>query len=186
MAGLALETFETRAEAFARARAWREHQFLTGMRPGRSLVSLYDTDFPDFTSIDLWNDLQAATPEDPRQLTRLSALLAAANLEGRTREFSRSLTRAEASTTLAFEEEQIAWRRAPTRWKLLADVPRRHELEEAWRDVFRVEVTPTLERWQDALRSSLPPLGSDNWLAFWSTLHGVDLEVVSRVAQSLL
>jgi hypothetical protein len=184
--GLALESFETLAEAFSRARAWREHQFLTDMRPGRGLVSLYDADFPDVTSIDLWNDLQAATPEDPRQLQRLSALLAMGNLEGRTREFSTPLTRVEANATVTFEEEEIAWRRAPSRWPLVSDVPRRHELEEAWRNVFRAELTPALERWQEALRSSLAPLGSDDWLSFWSTLLGFDLDVVNRVGQSVL
>jgi hypothetical protein len=184
--GLALDAFESHAEAFARARAWREHQFLTGMRPGRGLISLYDTHFPDFTSTDLWNDLQAATPEDPRQLTRLSALLAAAKLEGETREFSTRQTRLEATATVAFEEEDVAWRLAPARWPLVGDVPRRHELEEAWRSVFRSELTPILERWQEALRASLLPLGGGDWLAFWAGLRGFDASVVARLAQALL
>jgi hypothetical protein len=184
--GLALETFESLVEAFVRARAWREHQFLTGLRPGRGLVSLYDTDFPDFTSTDLWADLQAATPEDPRQLTRLSAVLAGANLEGHTREFSTRITRAEAGVSVTLDDESLPWREAPARWPLLGDVPRRHALEQAWREPFRSELNPTLERWHEALRSSLQPLGADDWLEFWSNLCGIDTADTARLAQHLL
>jgi hypothetical protein len=182
----ALDAFEPQAEAFVQARARREHQFLTGHRPGRSLVSLYDGDFPDFTSTDLWADLQAATPEDPRQLTRLSALLASANLEGKTRDFAISVTRVEVGATLSFEDQEFPWREAPARWPLISDVPRRHELEDAWRGVFRSEVRPTLERWHEALRLQLKPLGGDDWLAFWSNLRGFDPAGVSQLAQSIL
>ena len=63
----ALDSFERQAEAFLRARAWREWNFLSGQRPGRGLITLYDQDFPSFTSTDLWNDLQAASPEEPGQ-----------------------------------------------------------------------------------------------------------------------
>jgi hypothetical protein len=184
--GLALDTFEPQAEAFARARAWREHQFLSGQRPGRGLVSLYDTDFPDMTSTDLWADLQAATPEHPRQQVRLSALLAAAHLEGRTLEFATRATRVQADATVTFEDEDVPWRRAAARWPLLADVPRRHELEAAWREVFRAQLTPLLERWQGALRAELAPLGSEDWLDFWPRLRGFDSAVVARLAHDLL
>jgi len=184
--GLALETFESLAEAFVRARAWREHQFVTGFRPGRGLVSLYESDFPDFTSTDLWADLQAATPEDPRQLTRLSAVLAGANVEGHTREFSTPITRVEAGASVMLDEESLAWREAPARWPLVGDVPRRHALEEAWRGVFRSELNPTLERWYESLRTTLQPLGSDDWLTFWSQLKGIDPTDVARLASGLL
>ena len=184
--GLALETFETQAEAFLRARAWREHQFLNGFRPGRGLVSLYDTDFPDFTSLDLWNDVQAATAESPRQHTRLSALLASANLEGRTREFAVGLTRTHGAATVVFEEQDVPWRQAPARWPLVADVPRRHALEEGWRSVFRSDLNPMLERWHETLRSNLAGLGTDDWLAFWCQFREYDLGVVSKLSQSLL
>jgi hypothetical protein len=184
--GLALESFETLAEAYLRARAWREHQFLTNRRPGRGLVSLYETDFPDVTSTDLWADLQAATPEDPRQLTRLSALLASANLEGHTRDFAVRATRVQASASVTLDEESLAWRRTPARWALIGDVPRRHALEDAWRSVLREELNPTLERWYEALRAALLPLGSEDWLAFWSPLAGIDLNGVERLAQSVL
>jgi hypothetical protein len=184
--GLALETFEVQAEAFLRARAWREHQFLNGFRPGRGLVSLYDTDFPDFTSLDLWNDVQAATPEDPRQLQRLSSLLAAANLEGRTREFCVGTTRTQATATVGFEQEDIQWRQARARWPLLGDVPRRHALEEGWRSIFRSDLNPVLERWHEALRGSLTPLGSEDWLAFWSQLCGYDPASLAKLSQTLL
>ena len=186
MPGLALENFETLAEAFLRARAWREHQFLTDLRPGRGLVSLYDADFPDFTSTDLWADLQAATPEDARQHQRLSTLLAMANLEGHTREHAIGVARVEASATLALDDQTIAWREAPGRWALLGDVPRRHALEEGWRNVFRAELNPTLERWHEALRAALLPLGGQDWLSFWTPLLGLDPTTVDRLAQTLL
>ena len=186
MAGLALDTFEPRAEAFLNARAWREFQFVTARRPGRGLVSLYEQDFPEFTSLDFWADVQAATPEDPRQLTRLSALLAGGNLEGRTREMPVGLTRLQAGATVAFEDRDVAWRDAPSSWPLLAEVPRRHALEESWRGVFRAELSPLLERWHEALRANLTPLGADDWLAFWPTLHGIDTAAASGLAATIL
>ncbi|MBV9581346.1 MAG: hypothetical protein JO057_22435 [Chloroflexi bacterium] len=186
MPGLALEGFEIQAEAFLEARAWREHQFQRALRPGRGLVSLYTTDFPDFTSTDLWDDLQAAAPEDPRQLARLSALLAAGHLEGQTRDFAVRLTRLENDATVVFEEETLAWREAAARWPLVLDVPRRHALEDAWRTVLRDELTPILERWQETLRAELVPLGSDDWLGFWSSLLGIDLAMTSKLSNSLL
>ena len=172
MPGLALETFEPVAEAFVRARAWREHQFATDRRPGRGLISLYESDFPDLTSTDLWADLQAATPDDLRQLARLSAMLAMANLEGRTRDFVVQVTRTEAQATITLDESEIPWRGAAARWPLVGDVPRRHGLEEDWRGVFRSELNGTLERWQEALRAAIVPLGADDWLTFWSSLLG--------------
>jgi hypothetical protein len=184
--GLALESFEPVAEAFVRARTWREHQFLSDSRPGRGLVSLYETDFPDFTSTDLWADLQAATAEDVRQHTRLSALLASANLEGHTRDFAVRATRVQAGATVTLDEESFAWRKAPARWPLVGDVPRRHALEDAWRSVVRLDLNPTLERWHEALRSALGPLGADDWLGFWSHLLGIDAAGVDRLAQNLL
>jgi PAS domain-containing protein len=184
--GLALDQFETQVEAFLQARSWREHQFRRGLRPGRGLVSLYESDFPDLTSNDLWDDLQAATPEDPRQLARLSALLAAAHLEGQTRDFAVRLTRLQAVATVVFEDETLPWREASARWPLLLDVPRRHALEEAWRGVLGSEITPILERWQETLRSELVPLGSDDWLEFWSNLHGINLGLLSRLSTSVL
>ena len=84
MPAFALDSFERQAEAFLRARTWREWNFLAGLSPGRGLVRLYDEDFPNFTSTDFWADLQAVTSADPRQHRALSSLLAAAELEGRT------------------------------------------------------------------------------------------------------
>jgi hypothetical protein len=182
----ALDLFEPQAEAYAQARAWREHQFLAGLRPGRGLVSLYEDDFPDVTSTDLWADLQAATPEDPRQLARLSALLAAANLEGATREIAISVTRLQATATVTFDDRDLPWREASARWPLLLDVPRRHELEESWRGLFRSDLNPLLEHWFEVLRARLLPLGSDDWLAFWSNLRGYDPAGSSALAQSVL
>ncbi|MBV8950500.1 MAG: hypothetical protein JOZ99_06475, partial [Actinobacteria bacterium] len=186
MPGLALERFESRAEAFLQARAWREHQFKTGMRPGRGLISLYETDFPDFTSKDLWDDLQAATPEDPRQRARLAWLLAAAHIEGVTRDLSARLTRIEASAVVSFEDETLAWRDVPGRWPLIAEVPRRHELEDAWRSVWGADLTPVLERWHEALRGAVTELGGDDWLEFWSGLSGPDAATAQTIAESVL
>ena len=153
MPGFALDTFEAQAEGFARARAWREFQFRSGNRPGRGLVSLCDEDFPDFTSRDLWADLQAATPEDVRQHTRLSALLASAYLEAHTREFATRVTRIEATAQVSFEDQDLPWRQVAARWPLLLDVPRRHELQEAARGVLHSDLNPLLERWQEALQA---------------------------------
>jgi len=184
--GFALDPFERQTEAFLRARTWREWSFLSGQRPGRGLITLYDQDFPSFTSTDLWADLQAASSVEPRQYQALSSLLAAANLEGRTRDFAVKVSGVQARATIPFEDHDIAWREAPARWALLPEVPRRHELEENWRTVLRTELNPVLERWQEDLREQLKPLGSDDWLAFWSTLRGIDLTQVSRLAESLL
>jgi hypothetical protein len=186
VASFALDLFEQQAEAFVRARAWREFSYQTGRRPGRGLVSLYEEDFPDFTSTDLWADLQAATPEDPRQQRALSALLAAANLEGRTRDFAVRATRIESTASVRFEEEDLPWRTVPARWPLLADVPRRHELEDGWRGVWRAELSPVLERWQEALRTDLATLGGQEWLEFWSAVRGLDLGVSARLAETVL
>ena len=120
----ALDSFECQAEAFLRARAWREWNFLSGQRPGRGLITLYDQDFPSFTSTDLWNDLQAASPEEPGQHQALSSLLAAANLEGRTRDFAVKVAGIQARATIPFEDKDIPWREAPARWALLPEVPR--------------------------------------------------------------
>src|ERR1041384_5282792 len=142
MAAFALETFEPQASAFLSARAWREWSFLSGTRPGRGLLSLYEQDFPDFTSTDRWADLQAASPEAPHQHQALSGLLANANLEGRTRDFAARVAGLEARSTVSFEDRDIPWREVPAHWALLPEVPRRHELEDAWRAVLRSEVNP--------------------------------------------
>ncbi|HEY0582194.1 MAG TPA: hypothetical protein VGE94_08420 [Chloroflexota bacterium] len=186
MAGLALDLFERQAEAFLRSRVLSEWLFLSGQRPGRSLLKLYDEDFPNFTSTDLWADLQAATPEDPRQLQRLSWLLGSAYVEGRTREFAVRESRVEAGSQVTFEDEELPWREAPARWPLVADVPRRHELEDAWRAVFRAELNPSLERWQEAMRAQLPSLGAADWVAFWSHLRGIDVAQPAQLANIVL
>jgi hypothetical protein len=182
----ALDSFERQAEAFLRARAWREWNFLSGQRQGRGMITLYDQDFPSFTSTDLWADLQAAQSEEPHQHQALSGLLAAANLEGRTRDFAVKVAGVQARATIPFEDKEIPWREAPARWTLLPEVPRRHELEENWRRVLRTDLNPVLERWQEDLRTQLTPLGTDDWLAFWSTLRGYDLTQVATLAESLL
>jgi hypothetical protein len=184
--GLALDLFEPQVEAYVRARMWREWQFRGGFRPGRGLVTLYDEDFRDFTSRDLWADLQAATPDDPRQLTRLSAVFAAAYVEGQTRDFAVSTTRVQAGARVTFEDTELPWRVAPARWPLLADVPRRHELESAWRQTIETDLNPSLERWHEAQRAQLPALGAGDWNTFWAQLRGQDQEISSRLATYLL
>jgi hypothetical protein len=186
VAAFALDLFERQAEAFVQARAWREWSFLAGMLPGRGLVKLYEEDFPDFTSTDYWADLQAVTSVEPRQLRALSALLAAAELEGRTREFPVQATRVEARSTVDFEDTDVPWREAPARWTLLPEVPRRHALEESWRGVLRSELNPGLQRWHEALRAEIRPLGSTDWLSFWSAQRELDLAVVNKLGDSLL
>jgi hypothetical protein len=182
----ALDTFEPQASAFLSARAWREWNFLSGLRPGRGLVTLYEQDFPSFTSTDLWADLQAALPEAPHQHEALSGLLASANLEGRTRDFAVKLAGLEVRSTVDFENKDIPWREAPARWALLPEVPRRHELEDGWRAVLRSDFNPVLARWQEALRSELGQLGASDWLSFWSEQRGLDLAQISGLAEAVL
>jgi hypothetical protein len=184
--GFALDTFEPQAAAFIGARAWREWQFLSGQRPGRGLLKLYEEDFPSFTSSDLWADLQAASPEAPHQHEALASLLANANLEGRTRDFAVKAANFEARASVDFEDHAIPWRETPARWALTPEVPRRHELEDGWRAVMRSGLNPVLERWQEALRGQLPQLGESDWLSFWSAQRGLDLKAVSSLAETLL
>src|ERR1700730_16079811 len=173
MPAFALDHLERHAESFLRAMAWREWNFLSGQRPGRGLITLYDQDFPSFTSTDLWNDLQAAAPEEPHQHLALSSLLVAAYLEGRTRDFAVKVAGIQARATIPFEDNEVPWREAPARWALLPEVPRRHELEESWRRVLRTDLNPVLERWEEELRGQLTPLGSDDWVALLAPPRGI-------------
>ncbi len=186
VAAFALDLFERQAEAFVQARAWLEWSFLAGVRPGRGLGKLYEEDFPDFTSTDYWADLQAVTAVEPRQVRALSSLLAAAELEGRTRELAMQATRVEGRSTVDFEDTDLPWREAPARWALLPEVPRRHELEDSWHSVLRAELNPGLQRWHEALRAELRPLGATEWLAFWSEQRGLDLAGLSTLGETLL
>src|SRR5258708_38945052 len=156
------------------------------MLPGRGFVKLYEEDFPDFTSSDYWADLQAVTSVEPRHLRALSALLAAAELEGRTREFAVQATGVEGRSTVDFGDTDVPWREAPARWALLPEVPRRHALEDSWRAVLRTELNPGLQRWHEALRAELRPLGATDWLAFWSAQRELDLVGESKLGESLL
>ncbi len=186
MPAFALGPFERQAEAFAQARAWREWQFLAGLRPGRGLVQLYEEHFPNFTSTDFWADLQAATSEDPRQQRALAGLLAAAELEGRTREFATQVTRVEGRRTIDFEDTNLAWREAPGRWALLPEVQRRHTLEDNWRAVLRTDLNPILQRWHEALRAQLIPLGAFDWVNFWSELRELDMVALRKFGDAVL
>jgi len=186
VAAFALDLFERQAEGFAQARAWREWIFLAGLRPGRGLVKLYDEDFPNFTSTDYWADLQAVTSVDPRQHRALSALLATAELEGRTRQYATQATRVEGRHTVEFADAELPWREAPARWALLSEVPRRHALEDSWRATLRSELNPGLQRWHEALRAELVPLGASDWLAFWSEHRGLDPVGLAKLGDALV
>ena len=52
--------------------------------------------------------------------------------------------------------------------------------------MLRSDLNPVLERWHEDLRAQLAPLGSDDWLTFWSTLRRYDPAQVSKMAESLL
>jgi hypothetical protein len=186
VATFALDAFEAQVESFCRARGWREWQYGAGLRPGRSLVTLYDEDFPDFTSTDLFLDLRAADDADPRRVRALSALLASAYLEGRTREFASRAARFQATAELEWEGQHIPWREAPAHWTQLPEVSRRHALAEAWRSALKSELNPLLERWHEALRAQLTPLGANDWLSFWAELRVIDLAADARLSTSVL
>jgi hypothetical protein len=180
----ALETFERRADAFLRARSWGEWQFVSGRAPGRRLAKLYDEDFPEFVSKDLYADVQDAQIEDARHKQGLAALLARANLEGRTREHAIRLTRLEAGSSVTFEQETIPWLEAPARWSRIPEVSRRHELETAWRECLHAELSPVLERWQEAMAAVPAALAeAQEWESFWSEL---DAPRADGLAQTLL
>jgi len=186
MAAFALDVFEQRAEAFCRARGWREWQYLAGLRPGRGLVSLYRDDFPDFTSTDLLLEVRNADADDPRRQRVLSGLLTSAYLEGRTRQFASDSTRFLATHRVEWEGQEIAWREAPAHWTEIAEVSRRHALAEAWRTALRSDLNPTLEHWHEALRTELPMLGADDAVTLWAELRGFDVNAVTRLAAAVL
>jgi hypothetical protein len=71
-------------------------------------------------------------------------------------------------------------------WPLIGDVPRRHELAEAWRATAGSELNPQLARWHEALRHALPPLDPREWLAFWADLRGIDLDATTKLARTTL
>src|SRR5438067_1324151 len=98
--------------------------------------------------------------------TARTPLAATANLESHTRDFAVRATRIQTGASVRFEEDDVPWRVAPGRWPLVAEVTRRHELEDGWRAVWRTDLSPLLERWQEALRASLPRLGGPDWLPF--------------------
>lgn len=160
--------------------------YLSGQRPGRGLVTLYEQDFPELLSTDLWADLQATTPEDPRQLQRLSEVLASASIEGRTRDLVIQLTRAQVAAEVTFDDERIPWRDVPARWPLIGAVPRRHALVDDWRTTWRNELTPALEHSHEALRAAVLPLSGQDWWTFWSGLRGIDATQPRTLADVLL
>jgi hypothetical protein len=87
---------------------------------------------------------------------------------------------------MTFEDRELVWREAPARWALTSGVPRRHELEDAWRSVLRSELNPVLGHWQEALRLELRNLGDETWSAFWHRLRGIDAAQPSQLAEAVL
>ncbi|MBI2756291.1 MAG: hypothetical protein HYX52_06245 [Chloroflexi bacterium] len=187
MATFPLERFEATAEAFLKARTGRAWAFATGAAPGRSLRTLYERDFPDFLSRDLWDDLADAPIEEPRRKQRLQALLLSAQVEGRTAEAAARASRLESSATIILEEQREApWRSAPFRWSRENAASERHTLEHAWRTTLSGEINPVLERWQDGLSLAVSDLGLPSWMDAWSAAQSVDLAAVDRLADQTL
>jgi hypothetical protein len=182
----AVEAFERRAEAFVHARARNEWLYQSGQRPGRGLLKLYDEDFPELTSRELWADVQDTSDLEPRRKQALCRLLAAAHVEGTTRDLAARAAGLAARTELVVDDQTLAWREAPARWPLIGDVPRRHALAEAWREAAGRELAPLLETWHEAVRRAVAALGADDWLSFWANLSGYELQDVARLADNLL
>ncbi|MCA1645046.1 MAG: hypothetical protein LC797_06095 [Chloroflexi bacterium] len=95
-------------------------------------------------------------------------------------------TRVEGRRTIDFEDVDLPWREAPARWALLPEVPRRHQLEASWRSVLHTDLNPRLQRWHEALRAQLTPLGATDWLAFWSEQKGLDLSATAKLSDAVL
>lgn len=188
MATFAVERFEQRAEAFARARALREWQHQAGLRADRGLSALYEEDFPELTSLELYADLRGSAFEDARRKQALERFLAAALLEGRTRHLSEQAARFTAGATAhrPDTEEEIPWRSAPVRWTLLAGALPRHAVQEGWRAAAGAGLNRTLARWQEALLRELPGLGAQDWRGLWCERHPCGGEQPNRLAETLL
>jgi hypothetical protein len=186
VASLVLERFEQQAEAFARARAVRKLRYLAGLWPGLHLAPLYEDDFPAFTSRDFYADLYDAPAEDGKQKHFLQAFLAAAHVEGRTRDFAERVATFEARSVVQYATEEIAWRSAPVRWSVVTETTLRHDLNAAWRAEVRVGLNRVLQHWQEALLGAAAPLGGEDWLTFWDGLRGLRLTEMTRLAESLL
>jgi hypothetical protein len=186
VASLVLERFERQAEAFARARALRDWRYLAGSRPGLDLAPLYEEDFPTFTSTELYGDLHEVSVEDGKQKQSLQAFLAAAHLEGRTRDFAERAARLETRTLVQHASEEIPWRSVQARWMVQPEAALRHALITALRAEMRSGLNPALQHWQEALSEAATPLGGQDWLAFWDGLRGIGLAQMTRLAESLL
>lgn len=185
--GFAVERFERQAEAYVQARSWHRWQDLAGLRSGVSLAELYDEDFPDFTSVELFADVQGAQIEDPRQQRSLLALLAGAMLEGRTVDSAEKASAFAARAPVDLGDDRVSWRAAPARWARLPETPRRHQLQEAWRDELRNRAGALLERWQtDLLEIAAVRLSVADLVDFWDTQRGMGLAEGQRLADSLL
>lgn len=189
MAAFPVERFEAEGERFLRARVGREWLFRTGAAPGRSLKRLYLEDFPSLTSRDLYDDLLGAALETERQKGDLQALLALAILEHRALEPSARLAQFEAESTLPSAELQeiIGWRQAQRRWANTPDVATRHRLYETWLGVAGAELTPLVQRYLEALVSTLDELApAVGWSTYWSERQGWSSEGGIQLANKLL
>ncbi len=181
-----VERFERQAEAFVRARSARRWRHAVGEAPTLGLGSLYEQDFPSFTSHELYADLLDAPIEDANQRRRLQALLAGALLEGRTRDLAGRAARLTATLTVEREPQELSWRGAPMAWTLAADVSTRHAIQESWLHETGAELNPALQRWQEALLAELPALGGQSWSAYWSTWLGYPVDAAPELARQVL
>ena len=160
-----------------------------GSGRARGLVTLYDEDFPSFTSTDLWADLQAADARgpapasravracSPRPTSKAVPATSPSSVDARRRRGRRS----------SFEDTEIPWREAPARWPLLPEVPAstRARGRLARRPAFRAEPDPRALAGGAARRSSRHSAATTGSRS-GPTLRGIDLAQVSRLAESLL
>ncbi len=181
-----VERFEQQAEAFARARALRTWRHVAGERPSLGLGSLYEQDFPSFTSLELYADLLEAPIEDANRKRTLHGFLASPLLEGRTHDLAGRVARLTATLAVEREPEELTWRGARVAWTLAPEVSTRHAIHESWRTVTRAELNPPLERWQETLRGEPARLGGQSWSAFWSQRLGYAEDAAETHAREVL
>ncbi len=184
MGTFALDRFEQQVDAFARARARRGWEHATGLRRDLGLATLYEYDFPSFTSFELYADLHEASIEDAQRKAFLQELLTAALLEGHTRDRAERAARFQTTATLPAEKEAVGWRAAPARWSAAADVSTRHRLEAGWRAQLGQGLNAQLQPWREELLGLLPRLGLARWSDTWATPE--EVEATRSAAQALL
>jgi hypothetical protein len=185
--GFSIEAFERQAEGLLRQRAWRQLQVLAGHWPTPDLATLYDEDFPNFTSFDYVADLRGVDAEDPRNHRHLVGLAASALLEGRTVPFAEQAASFQATTLITLPEAEVRWRLAPERWRTLEEVGPRHELQDGWREPLERLGNHVLDRWQgELLDLAARRLEVDDLISFWDEQRDLNLTTLTTQANTLL